>query len=138
MCIRDSTGTVLTTHPYITGDALKVSFPLAEFVEYYTSGLVWDCTTQSYTITGQYNDTSPFSAGDDFAFCGHVSGDLNLDGNVDISDLIVMVDWFFNGAEPPLIPEVGDVDGSGGAPDIADLVYLVDYMFVNGPAPVHP
>ena len=70
------------------------------------------------------------------SFAG-VCGDINDDGgDPDISDLVYLVDYMFQGGPPPPLMWAADVDGSGGAfPDIADLVYLVDFMFLGGPAP---
>ena len=67
-----------------------------------------------------------------------VRGDVNHDRGAmpDISDLIYLVSWQFQGGpEPPNLIEA-DVDGSGGVPDISDIVYLVTYMFQEGPPPV--
>ncbi len=66
--------------------------------------------------------------------CGDIDG--NLSDVIDISDLVHLVDYMFNGGPPPPIPEAADVDGSGGTLDIADLVYMVDYMFNNGFLPI--
>ena len=64
----------------------------------------------------------------------------NLDGEpdelIDISDLVYMVDFMFNGGPAADCFEESDVDGNGSEPiDVADLVYLVDYMFNLGPEP---
>ncbi len=64
----------------------------------------------------------------------------NVDGaggepGIDISDLIYLVDYSFNGGPAPDCLEEADVDGSGGI-DIADAIYLVDYSFNGGPDPV--
>lgn len=60
--------------------------------------------------------------------------DYDVGDNIDISDLVYLVDYMFNGGpEPPCIDEA-DVDSSGGI-DISDLVYLVDFMFTGGPQP---
>jgi len=63
-----------------------------------------------------------------------VRGDVNDDGELDISDLIYLVDYMFTQGPPPVNPISGDVNGDG-ATDISDLVYLVDYMFNDGPPP---
>lgn len=66
-------------------------------------------------------------------------GDIDGSGEgPDISDLIYLVDYMFNGGPLPPVMEEADVDGSGGDIDIADLVYLVDYMFNSGPEPECP
>ncbi len=60
--------------------------------------------------------------------------DINNDGTgPDITDLVYLVDYMFQGGlEPPIMCQA-DIDSNGAGPDIADLVYLVDYMFQGGP-----
>lgn len=67
--------------------------------------------------------------------CPFLSG--NVDGNpgIDISDLVCLVDYMFTGGLPP-IPNVLAADVNCNlVVDISDLVYLVDYMFTGGPVP---
>jgi hypothetical protein len=75
-----------------------------------------------------------FGSGDE---CCQHRGDINHSGSgPDISDLVFLVTYMFQGGvEPPCLDEA-DINGSGGGPDITDLVYLVTYMFQSGPAPV--
>ena len=74
-----------------------------------------------------------------------IRGNVDYDPGdvIDISDLVHMVDYMFNGGPQPVCWEEANVDGSGDGPpdgpediDISDLVHLVDYMFNGGPAPV--
>jgi len=123
-------------YPGLTAPILKLTFDLGDFAGMYDEGLMWDCDTRSYVVTGA-DDGGPISAGDDFTYCGHTAGDLNLDGVIDISDLVFMVEWMFNGGDAPQVLETADLDGNG-AVDISDLVYMVDYMFMGGAAPQHP
>jgi hypothetical protein len=67
---------------------------------------------------------------------GMIRGNIDCDFNdvIDISDLVYLVDYMFNGGpEPWCLPEV-DVNADDQV-DISDLVYLVDYMFSGGPPP---
>ncbi|MFH1686653.1 MAG: thrombospondin type 3 repeat-containing protein [bacterium] len=74
--------------------------------------------------------------------CETQAGCLGMRGNVngyvgdaiDISDLVYLVNYMFNGGPPPPIYEEADINGDGGI-DIVDLVYLVNYMFNGGPQP---
>ncbi len=63
--------------------------------------------------------------------------DINDDGGstIDISDLVHLVDYMFQGGPAPPIMCQADINSDGFGPDISDLVYLVDYMFNQGPAP---
>ena len=55
---------------------------------------------------------------------------------IDISDLVYLVEYMFNGGPEPPNLSAADVNGSHAMPiDISDLVYLVDYMFTGGPEP---
>ncbi len=63
-------------------------------------------------------------------------GDINLDGLVDISDLLALVDYLFlPGETPPAALNTADVNGSCVI-DIEDVNYLVDYLALIGPAPL--
>jgi hypothetical protein len=63
---------------------------------------------------------------------GNVDSDLN--GQVDIADLVFLVDYMFAGGPPPACAYEADLNGDGPI-DIADLVYMVDYMFAEGLPP---
>jgi hypothetical protein len=93
-------------------------------------------------------DTDQDGVGDSCQTCclGSVRGNIDYDQTdvIDISDLVYMVDYMFNGGPAPTCWDEANVDGSGPVIppyegpadiDIADLVYLVDYMFASGPAP---
>ncbi len=66
--------------------------------------------------------------------CPLVCGDVDNSGGVDISDMVYLVAYMFEGGPAPVPLESGNVDCSEGV-DISDLVYLVDFMFKGGPAP---
>ena len=68
-----------------------------------------------------------------------VCGDIDGSGGelLDISDLIYLVDYMFNGGPPSPVMAAANVDGKGGdLLDIVDLMYVVNYMFHHGAAPV--
>lgn len=67
---------------------------------------------------------------------GNVNGDPA--DQIDISDLVYLVDYSFNGGPAPPCFEEADVDASGEI-NIADIVYLVNYMFLGDfPPPACP
>jgi photosystem II stability/assembly factor-like uncharacterized protein len=61
-------------------------------------------------------------------------GDVNLDLQITISDVVFLVNYLFKGGPAPSPSFLGDVDCSG-AVEIADVIYLVSYLFKGGPAP---
>lgn len=65
-------------------------------------------------------------------------GDVNSDGaDADISDVIYLVTYMFQGGPEPLCRPEANINGDAAqALDIADLVYLVGYMFNQGAAPL--
>lgn len=123
-------------YPGLTPPVMMLTFHLADFTQMHNQGLMWDCDARSYTVTGT-DENGAISADDDFTYCGHTSGDLNLDHVVDIADLVFMVDYMFGGGDAPEILESADMNADGVV-DIADMVHFVDWMFMGGDAPQHP
>jgi polyhydroxybutyrate depolymerase len=71
--------------------------------------------------------------------CCLIRADINHDGapEPDITDLIFMVTYMFQGGPEPACMDEADINGDGSeTPDISDLIDLVEYMFQGGAAPV--
>ncbi len=122
------------------GDVLKISFDMKEFIEceeLHQGGLLWDVTESFFDV---FYDVagSPGQWSGQVTIIGHRSGDLNLDGEVNVSDLTFLVDFLFKGGPVPQLLAIGDVDGSGGSPNVSDLSYLVDFLFKGGLSSRHP
>lgn len=66
-------------------------------------------------------------------------GDVNFDGDIDLSDLIALVNYLFSGGPAPLpVLEAGDTNCDSGA-DLSDLVFFVNFLFSGGPGvPCNP
>ncbi len=125
ICSFDSINTAAAM-PGFSGNVTRVFMPVADFIGYY--GLLWDSASYDYTVTGNYTDGSSFSLTGQAILIGHRTGDLNLDGIVDISDLIEMVEFAFNGGPEPDPMQAADMNHDG-AVGIGDLVLLVEEMF---------
>ena len=71
---------------------------------------------------------------------GNVDGSLEIPpgmNGIDISDLVALVAFMFQGGADPVCDDEADIDGSGGAVaiDISDVVALVAFMFQGGAEP---
>ncbi len=61
-------------------------------------------------------------------------GDVNLDGHVNIGDVVYLNNYLFTEGPGPIPWESGDVN-CDGAVNTADVVYLINYLFLDGPSP---
>ncbi len=95
------------------------------------------CDNCPMVANADQTDSNGDGIGDVCECCQGMRGNVNADSTntVDISDLIVLVDYMFGGEAALVCPDEGDVDGSTEL-DISDLVYMADFMFGDGPAPV--
>ena len=64
----------------------------------------------------------------------HYCGDANVDGLVDIADIIFLINYFFLMGSAPDPPMAGDVNLNGDI-DIGDVIYLINYLFLGGSPP---
>lgn len=124
---------IIDDHPQLPGEALQVTFAMTPFVAGYLP--VYGIGEAAYSLTGEFNDGTPFAKTGSVTFVGHLPGDMNLDGQVNIIDLTSIVGYLFTGGDPPIVPELGDVNGDCLC-NIVDVTYLVAYLFDGGPAPV--
>jgi hypothetical protein len=64
-------------------------------------------------------------------------GDANNDRSIDVSDVVLIINYLFKEGTPPAIFETGDVNCDEKI-DVADVVYLINYLFRGGSAPCAP
>ena len=126
---------ILPSYPDFSGEVLHICVDMASFVNAY--GILYNSTTQTYTVEGEMNDATPFSISDDFTYRGHIAGDVNLDESVNILDLTFLVDLRFRGGPMFEDPVEADVNADGAPGNIIDLTYLVSHFFRGGPPPLH-
>ncbi|RKX21878.1 MAG: hypothetical protein DRP35_03265, partial [Candidatus Zixiibacteriota bacterium] len=115
------------SHPMFDGEVLKVEMSMIDFVHSYPA--LYDTTVQTFSLTGLFNNKcDPIDVHGEFTFIGKLTGDVNLDGSVDISDLTYMVSYFFHNGRPPIDYGTADMDGDGSV-GISDLTELINYIF---------
>jgi len=68
---------------------------------------------------------------------GHMSGDANGDGTLDIGDPVYLLNYVFREGRPPVPYPAGDANGDGKV-NVGDVVYLLDFIFRDGNPPVPP
>jgi hypothetical protein len=61
-------------------------------------------------------------------------GDVNLDGQLSVADVVYLVNYLFKGGPAPQLFIVADVNRDGKL-TVADVIYLINYLFKGGPAP---
>ncbi len=91
-------------------------------------------TVQKIDASGNILDA--FSVGDGPAslsiFDPRKIGDVNGDGNIQLSDIIFMVNFIFKGGIAPDPPAFGDLNCDGKV-NLGDIIYLVNFVFKGGP-----
>jgi hypothetical protein len=85
---------------------------------------------RAYDLAGNQSDFQP----DPFVFSLFISGDVNDDEEIDVSDVIYLVNYLFLGGSEPLPYQAGDVNQDDNI-DTGDLIYLINYLFIGGSPP---
>lgn len=93
-----------------------------------------DFEGDSRSIDGDLDGVETTDIGADES-CGRVKGDVNGDGATNISDMVAVLAFLFQGGPAPSPLWAGDVNGDG-AVGLADAVYLGAFLFQGGPAPL--
>jgi hypothetical protein len=64
----------------------------------------------------------------------YVVGDVNVDGVLDLGDVVFLINYLFKGGPAPDPTAAGDCTCDLTV-DVGDVVYLLNYLFKNGPPP---
>lgn len=64
-------------------------------------------------------------------------GDVDGNGEVRITDAILLLDWLFRGGEAASCPDAADSNDDGGI-NLTDVLVILGYLFRGGSAPVPP
>jgi hypothetical protein len=63
-----------------------------------------------------------------------ICGDVNGDGEIEVGDVVVLIDYLYRDGDPPDPFLSGDATCDQDV-SVDDVVYLISYLFRNGPAP---
>jgi hypothetical protein len=133
--IAPTSWSMFSSHPDFYCDGLEIYAPIKDIIINY--GVLFDTTEQSYTLSGQFVDSIAFSAQGTLIIIGHISGDLNNDGQINLSDIVYMINYLYMDGPSPVPMETGDVNCTGTI-DIQDVTFLIIYLYNNGPEPGCP
>lgn len=117
---------ILPGRPGFTGAVMEITFSASDMVRGYLP--FFDSTNHVYSVAGQFTDLTSFTVFGDVAMIGHVSGDVNLDGRVNVVDVTYLVEYLFFGGPPPPVMETADLNHSGSV-EVADLSLLIEWIF---------
>ncbi|KPL03857.1 MAG: hypothetical protein AMJ90_02795 [candidate division Zixibacteria bacterium SM23_73_2] len=65
----------------------------------------------------------------------YICGDANADGDIDLSDVIYIANYYLRGGDPPPDPICRANANGNFAIDLSDVIYLVNYYLKGGPEP---
>ncbi len=120
---------VIPTHPNFTGEVLELTVSTSAFIGSYADW--WDWSEQSYSVTGTFNDAVVFSASGLFDARGHISGDVNNDGLLNVSDVFYLIEYIYMNGQPPRpFVEVGDFNHDGEI-DLGDILDMITDIYVS-------
>jgi len=108
------------------GDAISFYFPTGALAK--SAGALFGNASHPISVIGSYTDGTPIRFDATVEMVGYDRGDANLDGQLDVSDMVYLARYFFHGGPPPVELDAADVDESGRI-DINDMVTLVGFMF---------
>ncbi|HEQ97948.1 MAG TPA: hypothetical protein ENO22_01250 [candidate division Zixibacteria bacterium] len=100
--------------------------PEVEESEYYIAGKGID--NQSHT--GERIVRINILCKDDYA-----SGDVNADGNLNVSDAVWIINYVFAGGEEPRPSLIKGDANCDNLVNVSDAIWLMNYVFVGGPPP---
>jgi hypothetical protein len=115
-----------TIEPYSSG-TMTVNFDAADLESgEYTGQVTLMCNDPGSPMT-----TIPVT----LTVASFTCGDANSDGDVNVADAVMLINYIFKGGPAPASLQAADANGDGGV-DVADAVYLIYYVFNGGPPPV--
>ena len=93
-------------------------------------------SNQAFDISGEFNDGTPFTLNYNVDFIGYTAGDANLDGYVNVADIVAIGNYVFRMYPVPKVMATADANCDGSV-NISDAAYLTQFVFHEGTPPCH-
>ena len=68
--------------------------------------------------------------------CLAKTGDIKVDGNILLTDIVLLINYLYRSGTAPSPLCIGDVNADGNI-NLADIIYLTNFVFKSGPAPLN-
>jgi hypothetical protein len=123
MTVSPASGTV---EPYSSG-TLTVGFDATDLEEgEYTGQVTITCNDPVISTHNIFVMLSVES---------YTCGDANGDGDLNVADAVMLINFVFKGGPAPEPLEAGDANGDGDV-NVADAVHMINFVFKGGPDPI--
>jgi hypothetical protein len=123
MTVSPASGTV---EPYSSG-TLTVGFDATDLEEgEYTGQVTITCNDPVISTHNIFVMLSVES---------YTCGDANGDGDPNVADAVMLINFVFKGGPAPEPLEAGDANGDGDV-NVADAVHMINFVFKGGPDPI--
>lgn len=124
---------IIPSYPEFLGEVLKITVSLNDFAESY--GVLYNTTTQNYTIAGSFTDAVTFTEVGELSFIGHTLGDVNGDQTLNLLDILLLLGHIYSGGDAPIAGiATGDTDCSGEM-NLLDVLVLISTIYQGGDKP---
>ncbi|GEM_PF-1700081 len=120
-----------------TGYVVKAEIDVRDLIEVYEP--LWDITEQTFSVgfaAAPLNPPPPGITGT-VIMKGHISGDVNLDGTLNVLDILYLIQHKFHDGPAPRMFATADVNVDGVI-NVLDIIAMVNYMYKNGAPLQHP
>ncbi len=124
---------IIPSYPGFLGEALKITVSLNDFAASY--GVLYNTTTQNYTVAGSFTDAVAFTEVGELTFIGHTLGDVNGDQTLNLLDILFLLGHIYNGGDAPIAGiATGDTDCNGDM-NLLDVLILISTVYQGGDQP---
>jgi hypothetical protein len=68
----------------------------------------------------------------------YIVGDANNDGDINVSDAVLIINYVFIGGDPPIPEETSGDANCDGSVNVSDAVMIINFVFIGGNTPGDP